>query len=395
MADDIQDFFEDQVQWVGKGDEPVMDPSRPPRPPRSRKEMRKNRRKRQRTKIIRAVLIIAILALIGICGWLVFSKMQGVKDAVQVSREQVQDYTGPGTGEIDFTVENGEDSVQIGDKLTKAGIVKSSLAFQQAVSSVGKSDLLQPGTFSLKYRMAAEDVVEILTDSTKAGGFLVVNPGERSSTVIDQAAKLSGIDKSEFDALVKAKGTGILPSEAKGSFEGWLEPGTYNVKSMKSAKEIMKTMVDKRIEKLDTLGAPKGADRQRVITIASIVEGEVNKAEYYGKVSRVVENRLKKNMPLGMDSVVAYGNNVAPRALTNAMLNDKKNPYNSRIQKGLPPTPISQPGDAAIQAAMKPEQGEWLYFVTVNLDTGETKFTASESEFHKYAAEYQKWEKEN
>jgi UPF0755 protein len=96
-----------------------------------------------------------------------------------------------------------------------------------------------------------------------------------------------------------------------------------------------------------------------------------------------------------MDSVVAYGNNVAPRQLTTKMLNDTSNPYNSRIKKGLPPTPINNPSNDTIAAAMNPADGDWLYFVTVNLDTGETKFTKSVSQFEKYSKEYAEWEKNN
>ncbi|PJM73016.1 hypothetical protein CS006_07155 [Bifidobacterium primatium] len=395
--DDMQDFFAEKAQWVGRGDEPGLNPAVPPRPPRSRREMRKKRRKRQRSKWLKIVMTVILVVCVAVVGWFVYSGVSTARSKMQsqVQRTQAADYPGPGSGNVEFTVENGQSSVDIGDNLEKQGIVKSSMAFQQAISNAGLQDQLQPGTFELHYRMKADDVAKVLTDSTKAKGFLVVNPGERSGAVIEQASELSGIDKSEFEAIVKNKGKGILPAEANGSFEGWLEPGSYNVKGKSSASDILKEMVQKRIKKLDQLEVPTGAKREEILKKASIIEGEVNKADYYGKVARVIENRLARNMPLGMDSVVAYGNNVEPRALTNAMLNDKKNPYNSRIQKGLPPTPISQAGDTAITAAMHPTEGNWLYFVTVNLDTGETKFTDNQSEFQKYAKEYEAWEAKN
>ncbi|MBT1176387.1 endolytic transglycosylase MltG [Bifidobacterium callimiconis] len=395
MADDMQDFFAEQAEWVGGDGEPEPAPGTPPRPPRSRKEMQKYRRKQQRARQVKVIIAVIFVVLVGLCGWMLFSKLGSVRNAVQVTRTEAADYPGPGSGDVEFTVENGQNSVQIGDNLEKKGIVKSSAAFQQAVKNAGLENQLQPGVFELKYRMKADAVAKVLTDSSNAKGFLVVNPGERLSAVLDQAASLSGIDRSEFQAIVDNKGDGILPSEAGGSFEGWLEPGNYNVKEQKSAGDIMKMMVDKRIAKLDQLGVPTGDDRERILKIASIAEGEVNKSDYYGKVTRVIENRLAKDMPLGMDSVIAYGNNVEPRALTKAMLNDTSNPYNSRSQKGLPPTPINQPGDNAIKAAMNPEEGDWLYFVTVNLDTGETKFTADENEFQQFSKEYEDWEAAN
>ena len=140
---------------------------------------------------------------------------------------------------------------------------------------------------------------------------------------------------------------------------------------------------------------PAGSDRERVMIIASIAEAEVNKADYYGKVTRVIENRLEQGMSLGMDSTVAYGNNVKPAQVTTEMTQDESNPYNTYKISGLPPTPISNPGDSAIQAALHPESGNWLYLCTVNLDTGETKFAATADEHDQNVAELRKWQAEN
>ena len=100
-------------------------------------------------------------------------------------------------------------------------------------------------------------------------------------------------------------------------------------------------------------------------------------------------------MSLGMDSTVAYGNNVKPAQVTTEMTQDESNPYNTYKISGLPPTPISNPGDNAIQAALDPEGGNWLYFCTVNLDTGETKFAATADEHDQNVAELRKWQAEN
>ena len=254
---------------------------------------------------------------------------------------------------------------------------------------------LYPGTFSLKQHMKVDAVLRILSDPSNASGFLEVKPGERVTDVLDAAASLSGIDRSEFDAIVNNKGAGILPDEAAGSFEGWLEPGSYNIKSMGSASDILKAMVDKRIAKLDELGVPSGTDRERVMIIASIAEAEVNKSDYYAKVTRVIENRLDQGMTLGMDSTVAYGNNVKSAEVTTAMTQDASNPYNTYQIAGLPPTPISNPGDNAISAALNPEPGDWLYFCTVNLDTGETKFAATADEHNQNVAELRQWQAAN
>ena len=179
-------------------------------------------------------------------------------------------------------------------------------------------------------------------------------------------------------------GAGILPDEAGGKFEGWLEPGSYNVQN-KSAEDIIKEMVDARVSKLDSLGVPTGSERERILNIASIAEAEVGSEKYYGQVARVILNRLDADMALGMDTTVAYGLGISASQLTDDQLGDDSNAYNTRIHKGLPPTPISNPGDGAITAAVNPPDGKWLYFVTTNLQTGETKFVETEDESGRFA----------
>ena len=205
--------------------------------------------------------------------------------------------------------------------------------------------------------------------------------------VITAVTQASGKDVSEFQSVIDGGGDGILPSEAGGKFEGWFEPGTYDAQN-KSAEDIIKAMVEARIAKLDKLGVPTGSDRERILIIASIAESEVGSEQYYGKVARVILNRIDAGMPLGMDTTVAYGLGISASQLTDDQLNDSSNPYNTRINKGLPPTPISNPGDGAITAAMDPPEGKWLYFVTTNLKTGETKFVETEDEFWKIRDEY-------
>ncbi|MBT1175214.1 endolytic transglycosylase MltG [Bifidobacterium sp. LC6] len=393
MSDDIHDFFDENTHWVEQGTGSLNGGSEPPRPPKSRREMRKRRKARKQKRFGMLIVIIAVIALVVGGGFFGVRKLHEIRDSRNQESAAVADYPGPGYGEVTFTVKEGQGAVEVADALVKADVIKSAAAF---TSVVGANDAkLYPGTFTLKKHMAASDVLTVLSDSSKAAGFLEVRPGERVSAVISDAVSLSGIAQSEFDTIINNKGDGILPAEANGSFEGWLEPGTYNVKGMGSASDIMKAMVDKRIAKLDDLGVPTGADREKIMIIASIAEAEVNKADYYGKVTRVIENRLDQDMALGMDSTVAYGNNVKPGDVTTAMIQDDSNPYNTYVNKGLPPTPISNPGDNAIEAALNPESGDWLYFCTVNLDTGETKFATTAEEHDKNVAELRQWQANN
>lgn len=392
MADSFNDFFEQSSGWVDDGAAPApVSGALPPQPPRSRKDMRRRREQRKRRHIIGIIVALVVVALVlagGAFGVVKIRQWRVAQEAA-AQRTVIEDWPGPGEGEVSFTVEQGQAGDVIAKNLVKAGIVKSVEAFTSAAGDT----ILYPGTYSLKKKMSAESVVKILADQTQATGFLEVRAGERVSEVIANAAALSDIDQDSFDGIVNGGGSGILPAEAGGKFEGWFEPGTYNVKAMKSAEEILKSLVDARVAKLDDMGVPSGDERERILNIASIVEAEVNWDEYYGKVARVVLNRLDRGDTLGMDSTIAYGNDVAPSEITQAMIDDASNPYNSRENPGLPPTPISNPGDKAIKAAMNPEEGDWLFFVTTNLETGETKFTTGtveeqKTQFDQFVYEY-------
>ena len=127
-----------------------------------------------------------------------------------------------------------------------------------------------------------------------------------------------------------------------------------------------------------------------VVIVASIVEREVNKDQYRAKVARVLYNRLDKGMKLGLDSTVIYAEKLKTNTTTPKDRRSRSR-YNTYRYKGLPPGPIAAPGKAALQAAANPEKGKWLYFVTVDFDTGETKFAQTEADFLKIQKEFQTW----
>ncbi len=380
MADNLDNFFDDHVQWVGGDSEDTTPLSgEPPVPPHSRKEMRRRRGEKRRKRIIAAIATVVVIALVVTVAVFGYKALKQWRNTMAAEQEQsvVQDYSGPGSGSVEYTVTSGSSWNTVAEELYEIDVIKSA----DALTSISNNSTLYPGTFELQYQMKASDVLSILSDQSQASGFLEVKSGEWVSDVIATAAEISGIDESEFQEIIDNGGEGILPDEANGSFEGWLEPGTYDVASMSSASEIMQAMVDARIEKLDALGVPEGEERQEILIMASIAEAEVNSDEYYGKVVRVILNRLEQNMPLGMDTTVAYGLGISASELTTDQLADETNEYNTRILTGLTPTPISNPGDNAIEAALDPPEGDWLYFITTDLDTGYTEFATTEDGF--------------
>lgn len=397
MGDDFDSFFDDTNFEKVSDDHDVAthgERLQEQQPVHSRRELRERRRKRSKRRNLRVIFIVVFVVMALVVVFTVRSVVsrRGASPDSQQSTAEALDYYDSQEGEeVQFTVNSGEDASTIAQHLVQQDIVKTTEGFLHAVNAQNAGSKLQPGVFTLRKHMSSTSVVGVLIDTSAAQGILQVKSGETVSDVINAAAAASGIDVSQFQSIISAGGNSILPAEAGGNYEGWFEPGSYNVSdSSTTAQSVITQLVQARIAKLDELGIPEG-QREEKINVASIIENEVNKDEYRGKVARVIYNRLEQDMPLGMDSVVAYGNGVESSQLTDAMLNDPSNPYNDRVNKGLPPTPISNPGDASLSAAMSPEEGDWLYFCTVNLQTGETKFTASEDEFYQFRDEYKQW----
>ena len=140
-------------------------------------------------------------------------------------------------------------------------------------------------------------------------------------------------------------------------------------------------------------------DWQETLIIASIVEGEVSGDADRGKVARVVLNRLEPGPPsyglLQMDSTVHYAEQQRGKAGTTDEQRASDSPYNTYVQPGLPPGPIGNPGAASIEAAADPAEGDWYFFVTVDPDTGETKFATTLDEHNQNVQEFQAWCAEN
>ncbi|MGW4546505.1 endolytic transglycosylase MltG [Streptomyces violaceorubidus] len=218
---------------------------------------------------------------------------------------------------------------------------------------------------------------------------LVIPEGRRATQVygaVDKALALpAGTTKKSL-----AKANLKLPNDAEGNPEGYLFPATYPLGENPTPEKLLTAMVDTANKKFT--GAPVAAGAQRnalnvyqAVTIASIVQAEAATAEDMGKVARVIFNRLERGMPLQMDSTINYA---LGRSTLKTTDRDTKidSPYNSYQRMGLPPTPIANPGDEAMSAAINPTPGDWLYFVTVK--PGDTRFTADYAEHRRNVDEF-------
>ena len=170
-----------------------------------------------------------------------------------------------------------------------------------------------------------------------------------------------------------------------------LFPANYTILPDEEVSTLLQGALDRFAQELKNISFDDYAKElnlkpAELLTIASIVQAEGFTDEDFGKVSRVIYNRLKIGMPLQMDSTLLYANKSRGEIrVTNRELKIASK-YNTYKYKGLPPGPIGSPGGAALEATIKPTPGNWLYFVTVS--PGETKFTNSYSEFLTFKAEF-------
>ncbi|MGW3144557.1 MULTISPECIES: endolytic transglycosylase MltG [Streptomyces] len=218
---------------------------------------------------------------------------------------------------------------------------------------------------------------------------LVIPEGWRASQVYDAVDKVLALPAGTTRKSVGKAGL-KLPSDAQGNPEGYLFPATYPVGEKATPQSLLQFMVDTANQRFN--GAPLAAGAQRnamnlyqAVTIASIVQAEAATKEDMGKVARVVFNRMERGMPLQMDSTLNYALN---RNTLRTSTDDTRiaSPYNSYQRMGLPPTPIDNPGEQALRAALNPPQGNWLYFVSVK--PGDTRFTADYAEHQRNVAEF-------
>jgi UPF0755 protein len=219
---------------------------------------------------------------------------------------------------------------------------------------------------------------------------VTIPEGFSAKEVYALLAKKTRVPVAQFVAAARNPQALGAPAGVR-NIEGLLFPATYDFDPGTPAADMLKEMVSAFNDRVDlpTLGASGQARRlnwYQVLTIASMLEEEAI-TDDFGKVATVIDNRLSEGQRLGMDSTINYALGRS-RIRVSEHETFIESPYNTYRHSGLTPTPIANPGLKAIQAAMNPTPGPWLYFVKINKD-GHSYFTASYSDFlvHKQQAQ--------
>lgn len=360
------------------------------------RDRRHRRHRRRRSGLGCLAVLIALGVLVG-GGYL--AATTGI-EAIRDRFSPAADYEGPGTGKVVVEVKEGDTAGDIARTLRDEDVVASVEAFTEAAIQNPDSTGIQVGFYELRRQMAADDALETLIDPANLiQSTLTIPEGWRVEQIVDRLASETDFSERRYNRLLRQPGRIGLPDYADGNPEGYLFPATYNIPPNATPRSILTQMVDRWREAADDAGLEKAAERLgytpgELMTVASLVEAEANRDEDRFKVARVIYNRLETDATNGLLQIDAAVNYAHDRDLgVGLTLEDLEidSPYNTYKNPGLPPTPIEAPGDKAIEAAANPAEGPWVYYVTVNLRTGETKFTESYDEFLRFKDEFKQY----
>ncbi|WP_072313598.1 endolytic transglycosylase MltG [Agrococcus sp. Marseille-P2731] len=353
---------------------------------------RRERARQERKVKIRRIVIAWSIVLVVVAG-LVVAVTWGAGQ-LRERLASAEDYPGPGTGEVVVRIEQGQNGYDVAATLLEEDVIASSEAFTDIL--VEDSTIqLHPGAYRVQQQMSAQGALDAILDpANKAELRVTVPEGYTLPQVFERLERDLGIPQAEFTQLAGNFAQFDLPDDAI-SLEGWLFPATYTFDEGITAAGVIEAMVARMHQALDSHGVAD-ADAQRVLTFAALVQREARFADDFGRVARVFQNRLDINMALQSDATVAYGTgNLHVVTTTAEERADASNPYNTYQRTGLPVGPIGAPGDQAITAVLEPTPGPWLYFVTVDPNTGETVFSETYDEHLVAVERFQQFLRDN
>jgi UPF0755 protein len=331
---------------------------------------------------------IALLATVGLIAGGAVLTSDSIKNFI--SRFQVADYSGEPGPTTTIVIEPGDNGSAVAKKMVDADII---LSFDAIYRDMLTTDFtIFPGTYEFPTKLSGKRALEILIEGKNRVVVQTTIPeGFKNTAIVEKLVQDLKLDAAEVQAAIEAI-MPRLPEQALNA-EGYLFPATYTFDPGVSAEQVIDTMVDRTEAELAQYDISL-KDSHDVITLAALIQVEAKLTADFYKVSRVFLNRLDIGMLLQSDATVSYGTGGETVTTTDAQRADK-NPYNTYLYQGLPGGPISNPGELAIEAALRPADGDWLFFVTVNLKTGETKFSETLAEHDRAAQEFYAWLREN
>jgi UPF0755 protein len=308
-----------------------------------------------------------------------------------------QPFHGSPHGRVTVTVPAHSTARQVGDELAKAGVIPSGFFFEVRATLAGQRGDLRAGTYHLQQGMTYGAVLKILTASPPAAKTTNITIIEgRTRSQINGLLRSQGVPGSYFGAT---RHSPLINFAAYGAprhtpdLEGFLFPDTYQLVQPVSIQKLVNDQLNRFRQQFAHVNLGYARSKQLtpydVLIIASLVQGEAATARDAPLIASVIYNRLRLGMRLQIDATTRYATGNYTKPLTRSQL-DSRSPYNTRIHKGLPPTPIDNPGIAAIQAAAHPAHTNFVYFVAKVCGNGSSVFESSYKKFQADVAKYQR-----
>jgi UPF0755 protein len=345
--------------------------------PGSRRRSQRHQKRRRARRIAPFVALVLILGLVGV-SYKIVTSVSG--------RFATPDYSGSGEGSTQIKISPGDGARDVAAAMVQAGVVKSSRAFLTAAENSGRASDIQAGVYRVPLRASGKAAMAaILNPANRLVSQVTIPEGYTEKQVLALLASKTGLPLAELRAAAgKISELGLPEGLSPKTAEGFLFPSTYEFDPDQTAGQVVQQLAAQFGAEYRKLGFAAGAKALRLtpyqaLIIASLVEAEAKFPEDRPKVARVILNRMAKGTPIGIDAANRYG-----VALTgkdpDTVTYTENSPYNVRTRVGLPPTPVSNPGVASLQAAIQPAAGNWLYYV-VSDAAGHHVFTADEDVF--------------
>ncbi|MCL2350940.1 MAG: endolytic transglycosylase MltG [Firmicutes bacterium] len=298
--------------------------------------------------------------------------------------------------EVEFVVREGDTASVVAANLEKEGVIKNALLFRLENLLKGVSRDYKPGTYALNVSMDTSEINAVFNGTANAAPVVVTiiegsSAGDiaqylETNNIVGAADFLAACDNDEFDYPFLDG----VPKRAD-RLEGYLFPDTYFLSANPNPDEIINKMLTRFGEIYSDAYAKQaaalGLTAAEVVTVASMIEKEIKVPEERPLAAEVIYNRLDADMLLQIDATVLYALGVKKEKLTYEDTN-VDSPYNTYLYPGLPPGPISNPGEACIAAALNPARGNYLYYVVKDSLTGEHFFTDNYDDFQAAKALY-------
>lgn len=390
----IDEEVDDGVEGLLAGSDAQADAGAdsPPDPHRPRRHAPTPRRRRPGALLLTLLTLVVVLGAVVVGGAVVVNRVFGGGAAAP-------DYAGAGDGTVArIQVRDGDTAAAIAGTLVRADVVKSAAAFAGAAAGDPRSLGIQPGFYELQHQMSAASALERLLDPmSRVRSRVTIPEGTPLQRTLDLIASETEVPRADLTEAVANPTVLGLPAYAKNQVEGYLFPATYDIPPGTSAVEALRMMTQRfavaaESVQLEAKAKALGRTPGEIVIVASLIEREAAEAADRPQVAQVVYNRLRRGIKLGFESTLRYAlGNATDQRLRQSQIDSaqaQRSPYNTFVVQGLPPGPIANPGQAALEAALNPTGGDILYFVTLPANN-KTEFVKTESEFNALVARCQ------